>query len=268
MPSSGTPMSWERFAPAHLLPLDDCVAVRRSPFGHATAALSYAPESTATYWDALVASRAEARAWRDDPPRQLRGTEAGCELGATLQTLTVDALTEADIRTRLRAAQAGFAAEGLTLSLPSDPATLAALGPRLEPATLARLHTLVCPTSAAALMLSLLTDAQARDLVCGAEHIRPDVDVIGLLPGDYRVPPRARPLLRAALAAMDPASKSMILLINRAGMPILDQSMYNLIRRAADLAGITLTGPSAGPHRRTWSKPFAAAFTTQASISR
>lgn len=268
VPASSAPMSWEHFAPGHLLLLPPNDRADRRPAPAAPAAESVAPDLRATYWDVLVAARAEARVWRDNPPRQLRGTEPACELGATLQRLTADALTEADIRIRLRAAQAGFAAEGLTLSLPSDPAAAAALGPRLEPAALARLHTLVCPTSAAALMLSLLTDAQARDLVCGAEHISPDVDTVGILPGDYRVPPRARPLLRAALAAMDPASKSRILLNNRAGLPILDQGMYNLIRRAADLAGITLTGPSAGPHRRTYSKPFAATFTAQTSISR
>lgn len=54
-------------------------------------------------------------------------------------------------------------AEGLMLSLPAAaPSALAALGPRPNAAVLARLRRIVCPTSAAALMLALATDAEAR----------------------------------------------------------------------------------------------------------
>lgn len=97
------------------------------------------------YRDVLGRARREARLWRIDPPRQRRFTEPGCALGAVLQRLTIDAVTSAEVQTCLRAIHTGFAAEGLVLTVPTDPAAVAALGPRLTPDILDRLRRLACP---------------------------------------------------------------------------------------------------------------------------
>jgi hypothetical protein len=94
-----------------------------------------------------------------------------------------------------------------TLVVPSDPATLAVLGPRITPQTVARLRRIACPTSAAALLLALATDARAgRVASCTPRSISPDSGQVGLLPGTYRVPAATRPLLRAALSSTRPAA--------------------------------------------------------------
>jgi hypothetical protein len=88
----------------------------------------------------------------------------------------------------LDAAGVGFAAEGLTLVVPSDPAALAVLGPRNTPQTIARLRRIVCPTNAVALLLALATDARAgRVAGCTLCSGSPDAGQVGLLPGTYRV---------------------------------------------------------------------------------
>lgn len=121
-------------------------------------------------------------------------------------------------------------AEGLMLSLPAAaPSALAALGPRPNAAVLARLRRIVCPTSAAALMLALATDAEARCLaVCSPRWVTADSDQVGLLPGAYRIPARARPLLRAALIAHHD-QPGHTLLLDRGGRLFLDQRMANLV---------------------------------------
>jgi hypothetical protein len=94
-----------------------------------------------------------------------------------------------------------------TLVVPSDPAALAVLGPRITPQTVARLRRIACPTSAAALLLALATDARAgRVASCTPRSISPDSGQVGLLPGTYRVPAATRPLLRAALSSTRPAA--------------------------------------------------------------
>jgi hypothetical protein len=152
------------------------------------------------YREAVAEARREARLWRIAPPRQRRYTRPGCGLGALLQRLTIDATTEAELNTYLDVARAGFAAEGLTLVLPPGPAALAALGPRITPHVVARLRRIGCPTSAAALLLALATDARAGQVAgCSPRSISPDLGQVRLLPGIYRLPEPARPLLRAAL---------------------------------------------------------------------
>ncbi len=61
-----------------------------------------------------------------------------------LQRLTIDAVTPDEVQTCLHAIRAGFAAEGLVLTVPTDPGAVAALGPRLTPDVLARLRRLAC----------------------------------------------------------------------------------------------------------------------------
>ena len=113
------------------------------------------------YADPVAAARYEARTWRPDGHRlgwkvpYYQHAWPGCDIGALLQRLTIDAAGPVDLHRRLRAAQHGFAAEGRSLTLPDlDIAELAVLGPRLAPNTIDRLRLLVCPVTAAALMCS------------------------------------------------------------------------------------------------------------------
>lgn len=99
-----------------------------------------------------------------------RYVQPRCPLGVVLQRLTVDATSHDDLLTRLHAAQTGFRDEGLSLRLPAlaDPDRVAALGPRLDPAAIARLRRFACPTRAAALMLALVTDANSHQLTAAS----------------------------------------------------------------------------------------------------
>ncbi|MGH3098878.1 MAG: hypothetical protein ACRDMV_23065 [Streptosporangiales bacterium] len=201
------------------------------------------------YAEAFAAARIEARRWQPpaaptserrpsycNPP--IQHTKPGCTRAALVQRLTIDAATPAELGVRLRAAQAGFTAEGLHLSLPdTSPAALSLLGPRLTPATMRRLRRLVCPATAAAVMLGLATDAEASVLSLHQPHGR-DTGSIKLLPGRYRIPPRARPLLRAALIAYGAHPRARCLLTIH-GHPLLGtQSLAHLIRRGAALAEV------------------------------
>ncbi len=76
---------------------------------------------------------ARGSAVADRSSRQRRFTEPACALGAVLQRLTIDAVTPDEVQTCLHAIRAGFAAEGLVLTVPTDPGAVAALGPRLTP---------------------------------------------------------------------------------------------------------------------------------------
>lgn len=149
------------------------------------------------YWEAVAEARREARLWRVAPPRQRRYTQPGCGLSALLQRLTIDATTEAELHLHLHAARTGFAAEGLTLVLPPEPAALAALGPRITPHVVARLRRIACPSSAAALLLALATDARAgRVAGCKSPQHQPGPRAG---PAAVRHPPHPR--ARAAAAA-------------------------------------------------------------------
>ncbi len=219
------------------------------------------------YGEAVAEARREARLWRVAPPRQRRYTQPGCGLGALLQRLTIDATTEAELCLHLDAAQVGFAAEGLTLVLPPEPAALAALGPRVTPRVVARLRRIGCPASAAALLLALATDARAGQVAsCSPRSISPDLGQVRLLPGTYRIPERARPLLRAAL--LDHQARGLpayaLFAGARGGGLLLPQAMGNLIGRAAALADlpVPLAATSAGRGDSGSEEPFATALVT------
>lgn len=195
---------------------------------------------------------------------------ASCALGAVLQRLTIDAVTPDEMQTCLHAIRAGFAAEGLVLTRPTDPAAIAALGPRLTPDVLARLRRLACPSSAAALMLALATDAGASSVAsCSANWISPTAGRVGLLPGTYRIPLRARPILRAALLDNDARGLPVYrVLVDHDGGLLLTQRMANLIGRAAVHAGVP--PPLAATTQRSDSGldgPFAADFTRYARVT-
>lgn len=68
-----------------------------------------------------------------------------------------------------------------------------ALGPWLSQATVARLRQLVCPTNAAAVILTSATDADVANLNACTPHLtRSGGSGVEMLGGTYRVPPHAR----------------------------------------------------------------------------
>lgn len=247
------------------------------PWPHAVAALaadrhSPRPDTGDTgggdiYRDGVAEARREARLWRIAPPRQHRYTQPGCQLGALLQRLTIDASTPVELGLRQAAAQAGFAAEGLDLLLPAEPAALAALGPRVTDEVMTGLRRLACPTSAAALVLALVTDASANCIASVSPScLSPDIARVRTLPGIYRVPRLARPVLRAAL--LDHQAQAVAvrhqrpdgwLFRDRDGELLLTLRMSNLIGRAATLAGLPPPRAATSRHRGGLEEPFAVA---------
>ncbi|MBW0105277.1 hypothetical protein [Pseudonocardia sp. KRD291] len=224
------------------------------------------------YIAAFAAARHEARIWRPDGHRlgwKLPTTQhawPGCDVGALLQRLTVDAATGAELRTRLRAAQDGFAAEHRRLTLPElGPATVAALGPRLAPATVTRLRRLVCPVTAAAVALALATDAEPRFL---AHHlVHAGAEQIALLAGLYRVPERARPPIRAAIGTHDDPAPGQPMFAPPGHLYLSAQRLAHRVARGATLAGIsppTAARPLYGIHPAT---PFGATVAQVASVT-
>jgi hypothetical protein len=158
------------------------------------------------YADPVAAARYEARTWRPDGHRlgwetpYYKHAWPGCDVGALLQRLTIDAATDVELRGRLYAAQHGFAAEGRSLTLPDlDMAEVAVLGPRLAPDTIDRLRLIVCPATAAALMLALVTDTDAVELQLQRADRDRDLHQVALVAGRYSIPERGRPIWRAAL---------------------------------------------------------------------
>jgi hypothetical protein len=195
------------------------------------------------YRGALAAARREAALWRDHPPRPRlrRFAHPGCALAAVIQRLTIDAVTRSELQVRLHVVAAGFAAEGVQLTLPAaTAAATAALGPRLSPHTITRLRQLACPSSVAALMLALAADAAVACLNGCTPHLTsPDGRTVRTLGGLYRIPPRARPLLRAAVIAhQELRGPAHSLLIGTDGSPIGRHRMLHLLQRVARLTGL------------------------------
>lgn len=113
---------------------------------------------------------------------------------------------------------------------------MAVLGPRLSPETLRRLRLLACPVTAAAVVLALATDAEPRFL---AYH-RGDADTheVVLLAGRYRVPERARPLLRAAALSHAEPGPGQPLFAPTGQVYISAQRVAHIVARGARLAEI------------------------------
>lgn len=232
-----------------------------------------APRPDDVYDEAFTAARVEARGWCPDGHRlgwtvpYWEHARPGCDVAALLQRLTIEATGPAQLRVRLQAAQDGFAAEGRRLTLPDlDPVALAVLGPRLAPTTVERLRRLVCPATAAAVMLGLATDAEARFL---AGLRRPGVvpEQITLLAGDYRVPERARPLLRAAILTHQAPVSGQPLLGRPGSWWISPQRLAHLVRRGAALADV---GPPPAARPLYGINPairFASDLTSHASVT-
>lgn len=212
----------------------------------------------------------EAQAWAiEPPPVDRRFAQPGCPLGALLQRLTIGATSRDKLFLRLHAAQLGFRDHGLRLELPAvaDDSRLAALGPRLDTYGVGRLRRIACPTTAAAVMLALVTDSNPRGLAStspswtdrDARHVRK-------LGGTYRIPPRARPLVRAALLAVEQhPTPPTTALPDRTGRILGPRRMANLIQRAGSRIGLPV--PEVAPGS-LWDStaPFAAAFTADAAV--
>ena len=227
------------------------------------------------YVAAYQAARGEARRWRPDGHRlgwQVPYWEhawPGCDVGALLQRLTIDAADPAELRMRLHAAQHGFAAEGRRLILPDlDDRDLAVLGPRLTPAVITRLRELVCPATAAALMLGLATGAEAPFLAHQPATGWPrELGHVQLLAGTYRVPPRARPMLRAAVGNRDNPHRGQTLFAPPGKWWTSPQRLAHLVGRGAALTGIS-PPPAARPlYGINPATPFAAAIATRCTVT-
>lgn len=170
---------------------------------------------------------------------------------------------------RLRAAQHGFAAEGRHLLLPDlDDCDLAVLGPRLPPAVVARLRELVCPATAAAVMVGLATDAEAPFLTHQtATGWSGDLDQVHLLAGHYRVPQRARAVLRAAILSHDNPSSRQPLFAPTGSYWTSSQRLAHLVRRGAALVGVGPPAAARPLYGINPATPFAAAVTTRAAVT-
>ncbi|WP_224400941.1 hypothetical protein [Pseudonocardia sp. ICBG1034] len=225
-----------------------------------------AEEQYATVRD--LAARA-GRAWRIYTERtriRARKVRPDCALGVLLQNLTIDAHDGDDLLLRLHAARVGLRDAGLHLVLPAlatDTRLLGYLGPRFSPETVTRLRRLACPLAVGALTLARATDSSAPWLAktrldwtdpCG-RHVR-------AYTGTFRVPPQARPMLRALL--LDRASRDdppPALFIGRDGKALLGRRLAHRIRAGADLAGLP-AGEAAIPREKCYTpETFATTFT-------
>lgn len=213
-------------------------------------------------------ARQVARAWATrSAPVASRFVAPGAPLSVVLQRLTIDARSHAELLVRLHAVQSGFREQGLALALPAivDENRLAGLGPRLDADTLRRLRRIACPTTAGALLLALATDVDSQQLASASAFRTCATDRhIRFLAGTYRIPPHARPLLRAAVLTADQPNT---LLTDRHSRLFLARRMANLIQRAADRVGVP--APAAARPSSPWDRaqPYAPAFTTTASVT-
>lgn len=196
----------------------------------------------AIHREAVTEARREARLWRVAPPRQRRYTQPGCEVGALLQRLSIEAATWAELDLRLDAARAGFAIEGLTLVLPDAQHLRDMIGPRLPAPVVTCLRRIVCPTSAVALLLAWATDARpGRIAGCMQRSVSPDGEHVGLLPGGYRIPGSVQVILRAALIEHGLRGLPPYTFLARPDdTSYCAQAMANLITRVAGRAEVAL----------------------------
>lgn len=105
---------------------------------------------------------------------------------------------------------------------------------------------------------------------CSPRSISPDLGQVRLLPGTYRIPEPARPLLRAALLDHQACGLPAYALFAgaRGGGLLLPQAMGNLIGRAAALADlpIPLAATSAGRSDSGSEEPFATALVNSGAV--
>jgi hypothetical protein len=171
---------------------------------------------------------------------------------ATIQRMTVSAVSEAEVLTRLRAAQAGFFLEGTLLRVRlyrHRGQSGFSLRPRLPAPVVARLRTLCAPAAAGALAIRVATgfsvDVLVRlrvgDVIDRGEDI--DISASG---GLWRIPAPVAAIVRAAVAD-HPATTSL------GGWPPAPPSRVHPRRRAdarADDAAAAQVSGSASRCRR------------------
>ena len=243
-----------------------------------TAATAAASPRTATapelYGTVRDLARRAGRSWRLYTERTLilpRDVRPNCTLGVLLQNLTIDAHDPDELLLRLHATRAGLRDAGLHLALPDlehDTRLLAYLGPRFSADTMARLRRLACPMAAGALALALATDHDAPWLAATrAEWIDPHARHVRTYTGAWRIPPQARPMLRALLAdrAAHRDSPS-ALFLGRDGSALSGRRLAHRIGVADDLAGLP-RGEAAHPTGKRYTpETFATPFTGAVSI--
>lgn len=215
-----------------------------------TAEMATAGPQTATapelYETVRDLARRAGRSWRLYTEHTLslpRDVRPNCTLGVLLQNLTIDAHDGDELLLRLHAIRAGLRDEGLHLALPAlehDTRLLAYLGPRFSADTMTRLRRLACPTAAGALTLALTTDHNATWLAATraewadlhARHVR-------TYTGTWRIPPQARPMLRALLDDRDGhRGPPPALFVDRDGTALSGRRLAHRIGVADDLIGL------------------------------
>lgn len=186
--------------------------------------------------------------------------------------LTIDAHDVDELRTRLHAARAGLRDQHLELALPDlehDTRALRYLGPRFGPDTVARLRRVVCPLAAGALTPALATDNDAPWLAeTRAAWTDPRGRHVRAYTGTFRIPPQARPMLRALLLdrAAHPGPPP-ALFVDPAGTPLRARRIAHRVRVGADLAGLRRPGAARAQEKRYTSETFATSFTGAVSLS-
>ncbi|MEU4377137.1 hypothetical protein [Pseudonocardia alni] len=214
-------------------------------------------------------ARRAGRTWRLYTERTLilpRDVRPGCTLGALLQNLTIDAYDPDELLLRLHATRAGLRDEGLHLALPAledNPRLLGYLGPRFSADTLSRLRRLACPTAAGALTLARATNHNAPWLAeTRAEWTDPHARHVCTYTGTWRIPPQARPMLRALFddraAHHDPPPA---LFLDRHGTALTGRRLAHRIGDAADLTGLRCGDAAHPTGKRYTPENFATPFT-------
>lgn len=232
------------------------------------------PSTAELYGTVRDLARRAGRSWRLYTERTLvrpRWVRPDCALGSLLQNLTIDAHDVDELRLRLHATRAGLHDEGLDLALPAldrDTRLLRYLGPRFSPDTVARLRRLACPLAAGAFTLALATDNNAPWLAkTRIEWTDPHARHVRTYTGTFRIPPQARPMLRALL--LDRASRPEpppALFIGRDGRPLRGRRIAHRVGAASEIAGIR-AGMADLPREKCYTpETFATPFTGATSI--
>jgi len=233
---------------------------------------SAATDPTEVYGRARDLARRAGRTWllyRDRTMKKQRPIREGTELAELLQPLTIDAHDVDDLRLRLHATIAGLRDEGLHLETRDlDPRRLQALGPRFGPDTVTRLRRIASPVSAGALTLALATDQDAPNLAGTRTHwTDPAGRHLRTVTGTFRIPPQARPMIRALLehhrTRRDPADA---LLVADDGTAMLGRRIANVVRAGTKLSGLPAVPADRRCEKRYLSEPFAFSFTIHSQL--
>lgn len=217
-------------------------------------------------------ARRAGRTWRlhdQQTMNRVRYVRSTCVLGQLLQNLTIDAHDVDDLRLRLHATQRGLRDEGLQLTLPDlDRPLLRYLGPKFGFDTVARLRRIACPVTTAALTLAFATGNDAPHLaLLRRDWTEPAGRHVRAYTGTCRIPPQARPMLRALLIHHDTlADPAPALLVARDGTAMLGRRIAHVVTAGAHLAG--LRAGSAGWAREKHYTPetFGTSFTGDCNL--